>query len=81
AQEQLDRALLMAHKHGDKALEAAVERHRGVLAYDRAQMDKAAMAYRRALSMYRDIGDRRGQIHVHSNLGQIHQVRGQLTDA
>jgi tetratricopeptide (TPR) repeat protein len=81
AQEQLDRALLMAHKHGDKALEAAVERHRGVLAYDRAQMDKAGMAYRRALSLYRDIGDRRGQIHVHSNLGQIHQVRGQLTDA
>ena len=81
AQEQLDRALLMAHKHGDKALEAAVERHRGVLAYDRALMDKAAMAYRRALNLYRDIGDRRGQIHVHSNLGQIHQAHGQLTDA
>ena len=81
AQEQLDCALLMAHRHGEKALEAAVERHRGVLANDRAQTETAELAYRRALTLYREVGDRRGQIHVHGNLGQIHHVRGQLTQA
>ena len=81
AQDQLDRALTLARQVDDKALSATIERFRGVLAYDRAQMAPAQTAYQRALTLYKEVGDRQGQLHIHSNLGQILQARGRLAQA
>lgn len=81
AQDQLDRALTLARQVGDKALSATIERFRGVLAYDRAQMATAQAAYQHALTLYKEVGDRQGQLHIHSNLGQILQARGRLAQA
>ena len=78
AQNQLDRAFLLAESAGDKGLMAAIERFRGVLANDRAQVLLAQMAYQRSLRLYRELGDRQGQLHVHSNLAHILQNQGQL---
>ena len=81
AQDQLDRALTLARQVGDKALSATIERFRGVLAYDRAQMAAAKTAYQHALTLYKEVGDRQGQLHIHSNLGQILQAQGRLAQA
>ena len=81
AQTQLDQALALAQAHQDKALMALIEHHRGVLAYDRVQLDQAQSSYDHALALYRELGDRQGQIHIHGNLGHIHQAHGRLTQA
>ena len=43
--------------------------------------DEAAGLYRRALELYRTIGDYRGQARCHNNLGISHQLRGEWSSA
>ena len=81
AQSQLDRALALSQQVSDRALEADIERYRGILAHERGRFADALEANNTALVHYVALRNAQGQIHIRNNLAIIHQARGRLKDA
>ncbi|MEV0053545.1 tetratricopeptide repeat protein [Saccharopolyspora shandongensis] len=70
------RARESAAQLADKWALASTNSHLGVALADRGDLVGAAECYRDALALYRDLGDKRGEITVRANHGWVEHYRG-----
>lgn len=81
AQRDLEAALLLARKGGQRALEGRALRNLGVCRGALGDLAGADSALGDALQLLRKVGDRRSEGRCLLNLGRIHRHRGQVDQA
>lgn len=80
-QTKLERALALADAEHLAQVKANCLRTLGVVTYFWGDFPRAEAIYTQALTIYRDVGDRRGEGHVLSNLGLALREQGQYAGA
>ena len=81
ADARYEQALAAAVQAGDKVIEGSLLQHKGNLADDRNQPDRATRLYQQALQRFQDSGHKVGVMQTYNSLGVTERKAGRLAEA